>query len=187
MMIETVSYTRMDEGTREDYELALGKARALRDGVADHALGLLESLIELRCGLQVDRYEHSLQTATRAHRDSQDEEMVVCALLHDIGDRLAPENHSQFAAAVLRPYVSEDNYWMIAHHGIFQGYYYFHHIGRDRDERERHRGHPAFERTVEFCEKWDQRAFDPAYDSMPLEAFEPMVRRLFAREPFGYV
>lgn len=186
-MIETVSYTRMDQGTAEDYELALAKAHELRDGVADQALGLLRSLIDLRCGLQVDRHEHSLQTATRAHRDGRDEEMVVCALLHDIGDRLAPENHSQFAASVLRPYVSEDNHWMVAHHGIFQGYYYFHHIGGDRDERERFSDHPAYGRTVDFCEKYDQRAFDPAYDTMPLAAFEPLVRRLFDREPVGHV
>jgi predicted HD phosphohydrolase len=111
--------------------------------------------------------------------------MVVIALLHDIGDTLAPWNHSDLAAAVLQPYVSKDNHWLVQHHGIFQGYYFWHHSGGDRFARERYRGHPMFERTAEFCERWDQRSFDPAYDTLPLAAFEPMVRRLFARAPFG--
>jgi len=137
-------------------------------------------------GYQVDRYEHSLQTATRAFRDGVDEETVVCALLHDIGDTLAPENHSQLAAAVLRPYISADNHWLIAQHGVFQGYYYFHHVGLDRNERDKFRGHPMFERTAAFCQNWDQPSFDPDYDTMPFAAFEPMVRRLFARKAFNY-
>ena len=139
-----------------------------------------------KIGYKVDRYQHSLQTATRAFRDSQDEETVVCALLHDIGDTLAPENHAQLCAAVLRPYISEDNYWLVQHHAIFQGYYYYHHIGLDRDVRERYRGHPMFQRTADFCEKYDQNSFDPDYDTMPLEAFEPMLHRLFSRKPFAY-
>jgi predicted HD phosphohydrolase len=186
-MLETVSYTRMDQGTAEDYALQGREEQTLIDGVADQMLGAVKALEGIRLGLQVDRYEHSLQTATRAHRDGADEEMVVVALLHDIGDLLAPANHSQYAASVLRPYVSETNYWLVQHHGIFQGYYYFHHVGKDPDEREAFRGHPAFEITAEFCEKWDQMAFDPAYDTMPLEAFEPMVRRIFGREPFRRV
>ena len=107
----------------------------------------------------------------------------MVALLHDIGDILAPHNHSQFAASVLRPYVSEENHWLVLHHGIFQGYYFFHHLGQDRDARDRFRGHPCFEMTADFCERWDQVSFDPDYDSAPLETFEPMVRRLFARSP----
>ena len=186
-MLETVSYTRMDEGSAEDYALQGRKEQTLVDGVADQMLAAVRALEGVRLGLRVDRYEHSLQVATRAHRDGADEEMVAVALLHDIGDFLAPANHSQYAAAVLRPYVSETNYWLVRHHGIFQGYYYFHHIGRDPDERERFRGHPAFEITAEFCEKWDQLSFDPDYDTMPLEAFEPSVRRIFAREPFRRV
>jgi len=112
---------------------------------------------------------------------------VVCALLHDIGDLLAPENHSELAASILRPYVSDDNYWLVKHHGIFQGYYFFHHIGLDRDERERYRGHPMFEKTALFCQNYDQNSFDPTYDTAPIQAFEPMVRRLFDKPPFGRV
>ncbi|MDH3970240.1 MAG: HD domain-containing protein, partial [Rhodospirillales bacterium] len=138
-------------------------------------------------GYKIDRYRHSLQTATRALRDGADEETVVVALLHDIGDPIAPENHSEVAAAILRPFISEDNYWLLKHHGVFQGYYYFDKIGRDRDARERFRGHPCYEKTVMFCERWDQTSFNPDYDTLPLETFEPMVRRIFAREPRGHV
>jgi predicted HD phosphohydrolase len=179
--METVGFVRMADGTAEEYAL-LGR---LHDdyvaGAADRVLRALALLKNSYGGYQVSRYEHSLQTATRALRDGADEETVVCALLHDIGDDLAPENHGELAAAVLRPYVSEENYWLVKHHGIFQGYYYFHHLGLDRDERERYRGHPAFEKTVNFCQSWDQESFDPAYDTLTIEAFEPMVRRLFAR------
>ncbi len=182
-----VSFTSMDEGTVEDYLLLRESSKADWGHVADHVLALLEGLRGHNPGFRVDRFEHSLQTASRAYRDGADEETVCVALLHDIGDLHAPENHSAFAAAILKPYVSEENHWLVLHHGLFQGYYYFHHIGLDRDARERHRGHPAFEKTVDFCERWDQAAFDPDYDTMPLDAFEPAVRRLFAREPGAYV
>ena len=131
----------------------------------------------------MDRLEHSLQCATRAYRDEANEEMVIAALLHDIGDLLAPLNHSEMAAAVLKPYVSEETYWIVKHHGIFQAYYYAHHIGGDPNAREQFRDHPCFEATVQFCEMWDQPSFDPAYATMPLEHFEPMLRRIFARDP----
>jgi predicted HD phosphohydrolase len=131
-------------------------------------------------GFAVDRLQHSLQTATRAFRDGRDEEYVVCALLHDMGDILGPRNHADIAAAILKPFVSEQNHWMVEQHGIFQGYYFFHHLGLDREMREAFRGHPAFEYTAQFCHLYDQAAFDPAYDSMPLSAFEPMVHRVFS-------
>jgi predicted HD phosphohydrolase len=180
-----VSYTRMADGTREDYELLRDLARPFRASLVDRILLYMETLHEGFPGEQVDRYEHSLQTATRACRHGADEETVVAAVLHDIGDQLAPSNHAEFAAAVLRPYVSPATHWMVQHHGIFQGYFYFHHIGKDRFEREQYRGHPAFQRTVEFCDRWDQESFDPDYDTMPLDAFVPMLHRIFAREPWG--
>ena len=133
----------------------------------------------------MDRLEHSLQSATRAYRDGADEEMVVAALLHDIGDLLSPYNHSEMAAAVLRPYVSEKTHWIVRHHGLFQSYYYAHHTGGDRNARDAYRDHPWYQDTVDFCHKWDQSSFDPDYESLPLEFFEPMVRRIFAREPFS--
>jgi predicted HD phosphohydrolase len=183
----TVSYTRMEDGTAEDYRLLRELGRQYSEGTADRILNYLPTLKTGALGQQIDGYQHLLQTATRAYREGADEETVVAALLHDIGESLAPENHSEFAASILQPYVRSSTHWMIAHHGIFQGYYYFHHWGRDRNERDRFRGHPDFERTVCFCARWDQTSFDPAYDTMPLAAFEPMVRRIFAREPWSVV
>lgn len=130
-------------------------------------------------GFPVDRLTHCLQTATRAHKDGRDEEYVACALLHDIGDTLGAYNHPDIAAAILKPFVSEQNHWMVEKHGIFQGYYFFHYLGMDRDMRDNFRDHPHFAHTAEFCEKYDQTAFDPNYENMPLEAFEPMVMKLF--------
>ena len=177
----TVSYIRMEEGTAEDYALVAELAKPFIAGTADRVLAYFPQLHHSYEGDKVDRYEHSLQTATRAFRGGADEETVTAGLLHDIGDMLAPENHSDFAAALLEPYVSRTTHWIVKHHGIFQGYYYFHHYGKDRNAREQFRGHPAFEKTIEFCSKWDQVAFDPGYDTMPLSAFEPIVRRVFAR------
>ncbi|HVR68074.1 MAG TPA: phosphohydrolase [Verrucomicrobiae bacterium] len=182
----TVAFTRMDQGTREEYEMLEELYQPLFGRLPDNVLGCLKLLGGDKMGYKIDRLHHSLQTATRAFRDNADEETVVVALLHDIGDNLAPENHGEFASAVLRPYISEANYWLIKQHPVFQGYYYYHHVGRDRDERERFRGHPHFEKTAHFCEKWDQMSFDPDYDTMPLSDFEPMVHRLFAKKPFTY-
>ena len=179
--METVNFVHMADGTADDYALLERYEKEYSAGVADRIITAIEGLRNSYGGYQVSRYEHSLQTATLAHRDGADEETVVCALLHDIGDELAPENHSEMAAAILRPFVSAANHWVIRHHGLFQGYYYFHFRGQDRHARDQYRDHPYFERTVQFCERWDQKAFDPAYDTMPLSAFEPMVRRLFAR------
>jgi predicted HD phosphohydrolase len=182
VMKKTVGFTRMDEGTREDYRLLDQMYRQTRQHVADRVLAALKQLAGPTLGYRIDRYQHSLQTATRAYRDGADEEIVVCALLHDIGDVLAPANHSQVAAAILRPYVSERNHWVIEHHGLFQGYYYFHHLGGDRNARDRFVEHPYYEACVDFCERWDQRSFDPDYETLSLEFFEPMVHRVFARE-----
>lgn len=177
----TVSFTQMKDGTAEDYAL-LGRIEAQEMlGFPDRVLGWLETMAD-SAGYQVTRLEHSLQTATRALRAGEDEETVVCALLHDVGDHLAPANHSEVAAAVLRPYVSEKNYWMVKHHGVFQGFYYFHHMGLDPNERDRWKDHPYYEATVEFCEKYDQCSFDPDYDSEPLPFFAPMVRRILSEE-----
>jgi predicted HD phosphohydrolase len=185
-MDESIEFTRMADGTYEEYQFLAGRYETLITRLPDEIIGMLNRLAGDKLGYKVDRYEHSLQTASRAFRDGADEETVVCALLHDIGDTLAPENHAQLGAAALRPYISADNYWLIQHHGLFQGYYYYHHIGLDRDARDAYRGHPMFERTAAFCEKWDQCSFDPDYDTMPFSAFEPMLRRLFARRPFVY-
>lgn len=179
----SVDFTAMADGTRAEYHMLWAAAAADPVPVADNVLALLAANEGHNPGYKICRYQHSLQTATRALRDGADEETVCVALLHDIGDMVAPKNHAAFAAEILRPYVSDDNYWLVKHHGIFQGYYYFHHFDRDRNARERYRDHPMFERTAAFCENWDQVSFDPDYDTMPIEEFEPMVRRLFARKP----
>ena len=170
----------MVDGTQADW-MAIGRASAeFRLGLPDRMIAHLNLLKGDYGGFSVDRLEHSLQTATRAHRDGKDEEYVVCALIHDIGDTLGPSNHAEVGAVILKPYVSERNHWMLDHHGVFQGYYFFHYLGLDRDMREQFRGHPDFEYTAQFCHLYDQNAFDPDYDSMPLEAFEPMLRRVLA-------
>ena len=131
----------------------------------------------------VTQLEHSLQTATRAERDGADEETIACALLHDIGDILAPANHSEVAAALLAPYINEKNHWIIKHHGIFQGYYWFQFIGGDRNAREKYQDHEHYQACIDFCARWDQPSFDPDYNTLPLEHFEPLVRDLFSKKP----
>jgi predicted HD phosphohydrolase len=184
-MSETVSFTRMDEGTPEDWALLHRIEKDFTAGTADRVLAHLAALKGSMGGYRIDRYQHSLQTATRALRDGASEEMVVAALLHDVGDLLAPDNHSDLAAAILQPYVSEGTHWVVKHHGIFQGYFFWHHIGGDRHAFEAYRGHPHFDACRSFCDRWDQTSFDPAYDTAGLDTFEPMVRRIFAREPFA--
>jgi predicted HD phosphohydrolase len=185
MTLETINFTRMDAGTEADYQLLDRLSKVHEIGLADNVLGMLGRLAGDKLGYQIDRYQHSLQSATRALHDGAEEESIVCALLHDIGDILAPQNHSDLAAAVLQPYVSEANHWVIKHHGIFQGYYFWHFLGGDRNAREQYRGHRWFERCARFCERWDQLSFDPSYETLELDVFEPMVRRIFARQPFG--
>ena len=183
--IETVSFTSMAAGTKEDYEMLERLEAEFAASTADRVLEQLRGLAGSLGGYKVDRLEHSLQSATRAYRDEADEEMVVAALLHDIGDLLSPHNHSELAAAVLRPYVSERTYWIVREHGLFQSYYYAHHFGDDRNARDRYINHEWYQDAVDFCERWDQSSFDPEYETLPLEFFEPMVRRIFARDPLS--
>jgi len=181
-----VSFVNMADGSREEYLFLDREWKAQMHGqVAGQALDMLRKLEGPKLGYKIDRYQHSLQSATHARRAGLDEDMVVAALLHDVGDLLAPENHSALAAAILEPYVNERATWIVRHHGIFQGYYYFHHLGQDRDARERYRGHPHFEACAEFCANYDQNCFDPDYDTAPLKDFIPLVERIFSRPPFG--
>jgi len=169
----------MTEGTLDDWKIIGAQAEEFARALPDRLIEHLRQLGGDSGGFAVDRLEHSLQTATRAFHDGRDEEYVVCALLHDIGDLLGSRNHADLAAAIVQPFVSEQNHWMIEKHGIFQGYYFFHFGGLDRNMRDQFRGHPCFEYTAEFCHLYDQAAFDPDFKSMPLSAFEPMVRRVF--------
>lgn len=173
-------FTAMVDGTQEDWMAIARAAGPFSRELPDRLIGHLKMLQDDFGGYPVDRFEHSLQTATRAFKDGKDEEYVVCALLHDIGDLLGPSNHAEIGAVILKPFVSERNHWMLDKHGIFQGYYFFHYLGLDRDMREQYRGHPDFEYTAQFCHLYDQNSFDPDYVSMPLSAFEPMLRRVLA-------
>ena len=181
--MQTVSFEHMVDGTPEDYDL-IGRELAAHkaDQLTDHILGTLKAMAGPLLGYQVDRFQHCLQSATRALRNGEDDEMVVAALLHDVGDPIAPENHSAVAADILRPYVSDRTHWIIRHHGLFQGYYYFHHLGADRDAREAFRDHEWFDDCAAFCEEYDQNCFERNHDTMALEEFEPMVRDLFSRD-----
>ena len=173
----------MVDGTPEDYDL-IGRELAAHkaDHLADHVLGTLKAMAGPLLGYPVDRFQHSLQSATRALRNGEDDEMVVAALLHDVGDPIAPENHSAVAADILRPYVDERTHWIIRHHGVFQGYYYFHHLEADPDARDQFREHRWFDDCAEFCAEYDQNCFERNYDEMTLEEFEPLVREVFSRD-----
>ena len=179
--MDKVSFIRMADGTREEYEFLDHLENEYISQLPERLLETLKRLEYSLSGYQVTRLEHSLQSATRAHRAGEGEEMVVAALLHDIGDELAPCSHSEMAAAILRPFVSERTYWIIKHHGVFQMYYYAHHCGGDRHARDQFKDHPYYQATVDFCEHYDQNCFDPNYDTLPLDFFAPMVRRVFSR------
>lgn len=180
-----VSYTAMVHGTQQDCDIVNEHFDVQVGNFADQVIAWMRQL-DGDSPYQVSRLDHCLQTATRAENDGADEETIVCALLHDIGDILAPANHSQVAAALVAPYVSEKNHWIVKHHGLFQGYYYFHFMGQDRDAREIYREHPHYQACVDFCANWDQASFDPEFQTQPLEHFEPMVRAIFAREPNSF-
>jgi predicted HD phosphohydrolase len=186
MTVENLSNNRakfhaITESTQDEWQLIWGELERFARQLPDRLIAHLELLRGDHGGFPVDRLEHCLQTATRAYQAGRDEEYVACALLHDIGDWLGPRNHPDIAAVIVQPFVSEENHWMVKHHGIFQGYYFFHFLGFDRNMREKFRGHPHFERTEEFCRLFDQVAFDPNFKSMPLKAFEPILQRVFCQ------
>ena len=174
------SFRSFEESTQADWDVIVPQVAHTQALVADKVLEQMRYLEADHGGFPVTRLEHSLQTATRAQRDGRDDEYVLCALLHDIGDNFAPYNHPDVAAAMLKPIVSEANYFMVKNHGTFQGYYFWHYIGADRDVRDQFRDSPFYEYTEEFCAEYDQAAFDTAYLSEPLEHFEPLVRQFFA-------
>lgn len=176
-MVEKMRFRRMDEGTDADFRLL---ARVHAENVRRLPDLLFSMLGDLAADAvyPIDRRDHCLQVATRARRAGADDELVVCALFHDIGEALGPINHGEVAAAILRPYISADNHWMLAHHGLFQTYFYGEHLGLDPNARDAYRDHPAYERTVAFCRDWDEVSFDPDYPCEPASTFEPIVRRV---------
>ena len=183
--MKKVSFTQMKYGTKEDYLFLDEHERKYAGETADRILKFMSNLNNTLEGYQISRLEHSLQAATRAFKNSESEEMVVSALLHDIGDELAPLNHSEYAAAVLKPYVSEKTLWIVEKHGEFQMYYYAHHLDGNKNQRDKYKGHKYYKDTVDFCENWDQKSFDPNFNSMTLKNFEPLVKKIFSRTPYS--
>lgn len=179
--MKKATFTKMTAGTQEDYVPIVEAAMVHSENLPERIIEHLNMLKDDFGGFAVDRYEHCLQTASRAFRDGRDEEYVVCALLHDIGDTIASANHADLAATMLEPFVSEENYWIVKHHGIFQGYYFFEYLGLDKNMRDEYRDSPYWHACAEFCAKYDQNSFDPEYENMSLEEFEPMVRNVFSK------
>ena len=173
------TFSAMTEGTAEDWQRIAASSLAFYPGLPDRVMAHLRLLDGDFGGFKVDRLTHSLQTATRAYRADRDDAYVACALLHDIGDTLASFNHPDIGAAIVKPFVDDGYHWMVEKHGIFQGYYFFHHLGLDRDMRDQFDGHPYYDLTAEFCADFDQPSFDPDYPTMALEEFEPLLRDFF--------
>ena len=184
---QMAAFVRMDQGTTEEFEHIVERANAhLHVHLVDNVFGLLRSMQGDTLGYCIDRYQHSLQSATRALREEARADMIVAALLHDVGDVIAPANHSELAAAILEPYLDPEATWVVRHHGVFQGYHYWDKLGLDKNARERYRDSPFFDAAAHFCAAWDQVSFDPNYDTLPSEAFEPIVREVFARPASGF-
>ena len=174
------TFTRFEDSTKAEWDNIMQCMKHTQSLVPDRILEQLRHLESDHGGFPVSRLEHSLQTATRALRGGENDEYVACALIHDIGDTLSPYNHPAIASAIVKPFVNEANHWMVEHHGIFQGYYFWHHLGLDRNTRDAFRDNPFYEYTEEFCAKYDQVAFDPEYKSESLEYFEPLIRSVFS-------
>ncbi len=185
--MKKVKFTEMKEGTKEEYILLDEYEKEYINNTADRILNFMKNLTSTLEGYKISRLEHSLQTATRALNDNASEELIVAALLHDIGDEHAPLNHSEYAAAILKPYVSEKTHWIIQKHGEFQMYYFAHHLGKNRNQRDKYKDHKYYNDAVNFCEKWDQASFDPDFKSLTLEDFKPMVKRIFSRKPYSHL
>ena len=182
--MKKVNFTEMKNGTKEDYQLLEKYEKEFERKTADRIIKYLSTQTTTLEGYKITRLEHSLQAATRAFKNEESEEMVVATLLHDIGDDLAPMNHSQYAASILRPYVSEKTYWIIEKHGLFQTYYSADHLGGNKNLREKFKNHKYYQDTINFCENYDQASFDRNYQSMSLKDFEPMVKKIFSRKPY---
>ncbi len=174
------TWTRMEDASKEDFQAVMAYDEDYNNALVTRLLEAIKSLDEEWTAYPINRYQHSLQSATRAHEDGADEELVVAALIHDVGAILSPYNHGELAAAILRPYAFEKTRWTIEHHCVFQGLYYNHHLGGDRHAREKYNDSPHYDDCVYFCHHYDQNAFDPDYPTKPLTFFEPMLRRVFS-------
>ncbi len=184
-MKKTVSFTQMKDGTAQDYALLEELEKPYLALTPDRVLDELKRQGSATLdGYKITRLDHGLQAATRAEAEGADIDWIVGALLHDVGDGLAPQNHDRFSAEVIRPFVRWEVAWTVEHHGIFQTLYYGHHYGWDKNARDQFRDHPCFDTCAAFCERWDQSSFDPDYPTKPLSYFEPMLREVFARKAY---
>ena len=177
----TPSFRRLDETTSEQWKEIAAEAALNQYRVAENVLRMLRSLASLTEGFPVNQLVHSLQTAARAERAGADNELIVAALCHDVGNLIEPSNHAMIAAEILKPFVRKEVYWVVRVHQEFQGRYYFHYFNLDRNISDRYKGHPSYKLARRFSDDWDQMAFDPDYETPPLEHYEPLVRKLFAR------
>lgn len=186
MSMAVVKFTGLQHGNKEDFILMAKEYKILcsPEKMGKRALEMLMSQIGVFGGAKIDLFQHGLQTATRAYQNGEDEEMVVCCLLHDIGEMLSPSNHGEIAAAILKPYISEKSYWILANHEVFQGYYYYDYVGSDKNRRDIFIGNAFYQDTVDFCEKYDAPSFDPDFKSYELKFFQPMVHKIFCRVPY---
>lgn len=171
----------MDVSTQEQWSEIIDRTIEAQPRVARQILAMVKGLSDISDGFSVDQLQHALQTATRAERDGADEQVIVASLLHDVGKLISVPNHPKIAAEILRPYVRDEVYCMVAFHQDFQGRYYYEYLGMDPNLRDQHRGQPWYDLAERFADHYDQKAFDPQYDPEPLEHFEPMVVSVFAQ------
>jgi predicted HD phosphohydrolase len=184
--MDRVAFTQMKNGTQQEYLMLQELEKPFHARTARRLIEELKRQAEDTLeGYRINRLEHALQTATRARRSGADDDWVVGALLHDIADGLAPQNHDRAAAEILRPFVRDEVYWVVAHHGLFQTFYYGHHYGWDRHARDVFIEHPNYQAAVDFCEKWDQASFDEKYQADSLDSFVPVVERVFSRSAYS--
>ena len=182
--MKEVKFTQMKDGDEEDYKFLTKHEVEHTKGTANRLLKALVELDQSLSGYKVTRLGHSLQSATRAFHSGADIDWIVSALLHDIGDIYAPYNHDEYAASIIRPFVREQCTWVVEKHGIFQMLYYGEHVGSNPHKREKYREHIYFQDCSDFCELWDQKSFDPNYNTKSVDFFAPMVEEVFARKPY---
>jgi len=185
--MKQVKFVQMKDGDKEDYEFLIKHEVEHTKGTADRLIKALVELDEGLSGYKITRLGHSLQSATRAWHDGADIDWIVSALLHDIGDIYAPYNHDEYAASILRPFVREQCSWVVEKHGIFQMIYYGEHVGSNPHKRDKYIENIYFKDCSDFCEFWDQKSFDPDYDTKPIGFFIPLVREVFSRKPYDSI
>jgi predicted HD phosphohydrolase len=177
-------FRALEQATSEDWQIILRAEAADRrtHSTGDRLLKLLAAMQnDDALGSPVNLYEHSLQTATRALRAGEDDELIVVALFHDLGEPLSDNHHGLLAAELLAPWISPRRTWLLVHHVEFQRVHFANHPAQDAEARDQYIGHPFFAETAHFCKFYDQNSFDPDFPSLPLQQFVPIVRRFFAR------